>query len=292
MVADVNTYQRIGVDRFLKVPSRIALAGDWHADTRYGVAAIEHTARRNATVLIHLGDFGYRFTDMYLDALDDTLRRWGLVLGFVDGNHEDFDRLLAYPLADSGLRYLRERIVHLPRGWRWSWGSTQCLALGGAYSIDRILRVEGTSWWPQEAITVEEAETAVAGGTADAMFCHDCPAGGVVPGSPRERYGFPPSEVAASQANRDRLRDVVDQVRPARLWHGHFHQRHQALLEGAGYRTVVDGLGKNNDPLDNNLVVVNLPDLGHHRWSSRAEHTVAEMGSLAAFPPAHRGSFR
>ncbi|MDJ0440883.1 metallophosphoesterase family protein [Rhodococcus qingshengii] len=288
----MNTHQRIGVDRFLEVPSRIALAGDWHADTRYGVAAIEHAARRNATVLIHLGDFGYRFTDMYLDTLDDTLRRCGLVLGFVDGNHEDFDRLLAYPLADNGLRYLRERIVHLPRGWKWSWGSTQCLALGGAYSIDRILRVEGTSWWPQEAITAEEAETAVAGGTADAMFCHDCPAGVVVPGRPRERYGFPPSEVAASQANRDRLRHVVDQVRPARLWHGHFHQRHQALLEGAGYRTVVDGLGKNNDPLDNNLVVVNLPDLGHHRWSSRAEHTVAEMGSLAAIPPAHRGSFR
>ncbi|MDV8009610.1 metallophosphoesterase [Rhodococcus sp. IEGM 1318] len=281
----MNTHQRIGVDRFLEVPSRIALAGDWHADTRHGVAAIEHAARRNATVLIHLGDFGYRFTDMYLDTLDDTLRRCGLVLGFVDGNHEDFDRLLAYPLADSGLRYLRERIVHLPRGWRWSWGSTQCLALGGAYSIDRILRVEGTSWWPQEAITVEEAETAVAGGTADAMFCHDCPAGVVVPGRPRERYGFPPSEVAASQANRDRLRRVVDQVRPARLWHGHFHQRHQALLEGAGYRTVVDGLGKNNDPLDNNLVVVNLPDLGHHRWSSRAEHTVAETGSAAAAPP-------
>ncbi|MDZ7913744.1 MAG: metallophosphatase [Rhodococcus sp. (in: high G+C Gram-positive bacteria)] len=281
----MNTHQRIGVDRFLEVPSRIALAGDWHADTHHGVAAIEHAARRNATVLIHLGDFGYRFTDMYLDTLDDTLRRCGLVLGFVDGNHEDFDRLLAYPLADSGLRYLRERIVHLPRGWRWSWGSTQCLALGGAYSIDRILRVEGTSWWPQEAITVEEAETAVAGGTADAMFCHDCPAGVVVPGRPRERYGFPPSEVAASQANRDRLRRVVDQVRPARLWHGHFHQRHQALLEGAGYRTVVDGLGKNNDPLDNNLVVVNLPDLGHHRWSSRAEHTVAETGSAAAAPP-------
>lgn len=281
----MNTHQRIGVDRFLEVPSRIALAGDWHADTRHGVAAIEHAARRNATVLIHLGDFGYRFTDMYLDTLDDTLRRCGLVLGFVDGNHEDFDRLLAYPLADSGLRYLRERIVHLPRGWRWSWGSTQCLALGGAYSIDRILRVEGTSWWPQEAITVEEAETAVAGGTADAMFCHDCPAGVVVPGRPRERYGFPPSEVAASQANRDRLRRVVDQVRPARLWHGHFHQRHQALLEGAGYRAVVDGLGKNNDPLDNNLVVVNLPDLGHHRWSSRAEHTVAERGSAAAAPP-------
>ncbi|MDV8070808.1 hypothetical protein R4P64_30240 [Rhodococcus sp. IEGM 1366] len=90
--------------------------------------------------------------------------------------------------------------------------------------------------------------------------------------------------MAASQANRDRLRCVVDQVRPARLWHGHFHQRHQALLEGAGYRTVVDGLGKNNDPIDNNLVVVNLPDLGHHRWSSRAEHTAAEMGSAAAAP--------
>ena len=94
-------------------PSRTAIAGDWHADTEYAVAAIEHAAKRGATVLLHLGDFGYNFTDDYLTALDDALDRC-IVLGFVDGNHENFDRLLSWPVDADGLRCLRERIVHLP----------------------------------------------------------------------------------------------------------------------------------------------------------------------------------
>jgi hypothetical protein len=249
-------------------PRRIAIAGDWHADTAYGVAAIEHAAKRDATVLLHLGDFGYNFTDDYLDSLGDVLCRCGIVLGFVDGNHENFDRLLDWPVGADGLRYLRDHIVHLPRGFRWQWGQTRCLALGGAYSIDRFLRIPGRSWWAQESLTSWQARDAASGGPADVMFCHDCPAGITVPGAARDRFGFPAKELRRSELYRVRLRSVVDAVRPGRLWHGHFHHRYQSVLCGDGYRTVVDGLGKNGDPIDNNMVVVNLPELGFHRLSA------------------------
>jgi hypothetical protein len=46
---------------FLCTPRRVAIAGDWHADTNDAVAAIGHATNRNATVLNVLGDFGYRF---------------------------------------------------------------------------------------------------------------------------------------------------------------------------------------------------------------------------------------
>jgi hypothetical protein len=174
---------RSSVRPFLAPPTRIAIAGDWHSDTGYAVAAIDHAAKRDAGVLLHMGDFGYNFTDSYLDALDDALRRHDLELGFVDGNHENFDRLLAQPVAADGLRHLRERIVHLPRGFRWRWGTTRCLAVGGAYSIDRFLRTPGKSWWPQETITVAQARDIITAGRADVMFCHDCPAGIEVPGA-------------------------------------------------------------------------------------------------------------
>ncbi len=255
---------------FLDVPGRVAIAGDWHADTDYGVRAIEHAATRNATVLLHLGDFGYNFTDAYLDALDAALARHDLVLGFVDGNHENFDRLLGIPVAADGLRYLRERIVHLPRGFRWSWAGTRCLALGGAYSIDRFLRIPSRSWWPQETITPQQARAVAAGGRADVMFCHDCPAGIEVAGMLADRIGCPAEELARSAEHRERLRGVVDSVRPDRLWHGHFHYRYRALLAGTDFTTVVDGLGKNGQPIDNNLVVVALRDLGTHRLSTHA----------------------
>jgi hypothetical protein len=253
---------------FLTTPARIAIAGDWHADTEYSVAAIEHAARRNATTLVHLGDFGYNFTDDYLDALEHALRRSNMVLGFVDGNHENFDRLLADPVATDGLRYLRDRLVHLPRGFRWCWGTTRCLAVGGAYSIDRFLRTPGRSWWPQESITGEQARAIAAGGPADAMFCHDCPTGVVVPGAARDRFFCPAGELQRSEVHRAILRSIVDVARPARLWHGHFHHRYRAVLDGDYYRTVIDGLGKNGDPIDNNMVVVNLADLGFHRFAA------------------------
>jgi hypothetical protein len=253
---------------FRAAPARVAIAGDWHADADYAVAAIDHAAKRNATLLLHLGDFGYNFTDEYLDALDTALRRHGMVLGFVEGNHENFDRLLAHPVSIDGLRYLRQRIVHLPRGFRWRWGRTRCLAVGGAYSIDRFLRTPGRSWWPQETITAEQARDIAAAGRADVMFCHDCPAGIEVPGAARDRFGCPADELLRSEVHRALLRSIVDVVRPARLWHGHFHHRYRSLLEGDGYRTMVDGLGRNGDPIDNNMVVVNLAELAFHRLST------------------------
>lgn len=258
---------RVLAHSLLSPPARIAIAGDWHADTAYAVAAIEHAAKRDATVLIHLGDFGYNFTDDYLDSLDQALDHCGLVLGFVDGNHENFDTLSAWPVDDDGLRRLRDRIVHLPRGFRWQWGTTRCLALGGAYSLDRVLRTPGHSWWEEEWLTCQQAHDAAAGGPADVMFCHDCPAGVTVPGAARDRLGFPAKELRRAELYRVRLRSVVDAVRPGRLWHGHFHRRYQAVLQGQGYRTVVDGLGKNIEPIDNNMVVVNLAELGVHRLS-------------------------
>lgn len=256
---------------FLVTPSRIAIAGDWHADAQYAVEAIRHAKRRNASVLLHLGDFGYDFTEPYLSALDAALAACGMVLGFVDGNHENFDRLLQWPIADDGLRHLRERIVHLPRGFRWQWGGTRCLAVGGAFSIDRFLRIPHRSWWPQEAITPSQAAPICAAGRCDAMFCHDCPSGVVVPWADRDRYGCPSDELHHSEQHRVLLRTIVDAAQPSRLWHGHFHHRYRASLDGGTYRTVIDGLGRNGDPIDNNMVVVNLADLGWHRLSSHAD---------------------
>jgi Calcineurin-like phosphoesterase len=264
-----KSVQLVAERSFLDQPRRVAIAGDWHADTRRAVSAIEHAAKRNADVLVHLGDFGYDFTDEYLDALDDALRRWRLVLGFVDGNHENFDRLFTWSIAGDGLRYLRERIVHLPRGFRWCWGQTTCLALGGAYSIDHLLRTPGRSWWQQESITAQQAREASAPGLADVMFCHDCPAGITVPGAAFDRFKCPAPELQRSAQHQALLRSVVDVVCPVRLWHGHFHHRYQGVLHGDDYRTVVDGLGKNGDPIDNNMVVLNMAAIGFHRLSTR-----------------------
>src|SRR5688572_15879498 len=90
----------------LATPSRVAFAGDWHANTRWGVAAIQHAAELGAEVIVQLGDFGYGFRAAFVDGLDRALARTGLRLFFVDGNHEEFPVLLRYPLRADGLRQL------------------------------------------------------------------------------------------------------------------------------------------------------------------------------------------
>src|SRR5262245_45957967 len=119
----------------LATPARIAFAGDWHANTRWGISAIQFAAEQGAEVIIQLGDFGYEFRPAFLDGLERALVRTGLRLLFVDGNHEDFPTLLRYPVRSDGLRRLTDRVWHLPRGFRWVWGGLRWLALGGAHSV-------------------------------------------------------------------------------------------------------------------------------------------------------------
>jgi hypothetical protein len=54
--------------------------------------------------------------------------------------------------------------------------------------------------------------------------------------------------------NRAAVRSVVDAVRPAQLFHGHYHVRYDAILTGLGYRTEVFGLGDDQSSLADNLL--------------------------------------
>jgi hypothetical protein len=106
-------------------PDRVLAAGDWHGNTDRAGGVISSAGMREIPVVLQLGDFGFWVpganTDRYLDILDKLCEQWNVTLLWVDGNHEDFDTLNALPLHDSGVRVIRENIVHLPRGFRWTW---------------------------------------------------------------------------------------------------------------------------------------------------------------------------
>lgn len=176
-------------------PTTVAFAGDWHANLRYATRALHHLAGR-AQFVLHVGDFGYRFTDGYLDAVEQAAAKAGVVVGFVDGNHEDFDWLLAQPVDDDGVRRLRTQIWHLPRGLRWTWHGLRFLALGGAHSVDRPSRRPQVSWWPQETLSLADALGTVNNGPADVMVTHDCPDGVDIPGLEESAWMFDAAETA------------------------------------------------------------------------------------------------
>jgi hypothetical protein len=245
----------------LATPARIAFAGDWHANTRWALGAVDHAARQGATVIVHVGDFGYDYEASFVRRLDRALTSAGIQLLFVDGNHENFPVLLRYPVRSHGLRQVAGSIWHLPRGFRWTWGTTTLLALGGAHSVDRPWREPGRSWWSGETITDTDIAVAVSGGPVDVLISHDCPAGVDIPGLEETAHLWPADQIAAAEAHRRRLRTVVDEVRPRAIWHGHFHRRYTAKADLGYGPVVVQGLDCDGTTMARNVVVADLAQL-------------------------------
>lgn len=245
----------------LATPARIAFAGDWHANTAWAVAAVEHATERGAEVIVHLGDFGYDFRAEFVGGVDRALRKAGVPLLFVDGNHEDFPTLLRYPVHGNGLRRLTDHLWHLPRGLRWQWSGVRLMALGGAHSVDRLWRTAGVSWWREETITAGEAARATAGGPVDVLVCHDCPAGVDIPGLAESAHLWPPEELALADEHRTLLRSVVDAVRPSEIWHGHYHRRYRAAADLGHGPVLVQGLDCDGTNIEDNVVLVDLAEL-------------------------------
>lgn len=201
---------------------RVAFAGDWHGNAYWATQAIEYASAHKAEVIVHLGDYGYDFYRSFRNSVESTLRRVGLELVFVDGNHENFNWLYDKPIEKDGRRRISPRVHHLPRGYRWIWDDVRFLALGGAVSVDKKWRQLDVSWWTQETLTDEEIATAVAGGPVDVLVSHDCPAGFRIPGL-SDNPPFPPEAILESEAHRIRLSQVVDVVQPRFVFHGHYH---------------------------------------------------------------------
>lgn len=211
--------------------------------------------------VVHLGDFGLwpgRDGAQYLADLTERLARLRMALYWVDGNHDDHAALAATTLAD-GVHPITDRIVHLPRGFRWTWHGRVWLAAGGAVSIDRNSRIPTRSWWPEEVLSDADVGTCITSGPVDVVVSHDCPAG--VPtvealvGDPA--WNLPPDIEADSAANRRRMRAIVDAVRPRELYHGHYHATYrEPLVLGDGHTVDVTGLDCDETALEDNLLVL------------------------------------
>lgn len=248
----------------LTQPDRVAFAGDWHGNPTWAVRAIEHAHTKLADRIVHLGDFGYLFYPRFVRPVERTLEELGMHLLFVDGNHDNHQMLAGLPVWPSGLRAVgaANRIWWMPRGFRWEWHGLRWLALGGAHSVDGgVRRRSGQSWWPQERITPVQAEAAIAGGPADIMVTHDCPDGVDIPGLDESATWFDPAEIVRSEEHRTIVGAVVREVRPAWLWHGHYHRRHTTQADLGGWQMTVTGLDCDGGSLTDNLQVVDLASL-------------------------------
>lgn len=242
--------------------TKILVVGDTHGNDNFFGLACQIGHERGATKLFQVGDFGYwahyKAGVDYLDAVEAYLREYDLEGYFLDGNHENHPLLwelygpggVDYNPDDEGFWKVRENLRYAWRGHRWEWDGIKFLSLGGAYSVDKPFRHEGTTWWPEETITNEQAGLAADGGYADVMFTHDAPEGADIP-CLRHQRSLKRDVFPESTQQRVLLRWVVDQVKPKMLIHGHYHDHYEDDIGD----THVIGLGADMSPLNEAIVM-------------------------------------
>lgn len=206
---------------------RILLAGDCHGNLKHVEYLFAKALDNEINTIIQLGDFGYwPHHDDFAGQVDKLAVRNKIDFFWLDGNHENFDALEKAVDVNSDLpQVMGERLYYLPRGSVHDFG-VKVLILGGAYSIDKRWRTEGSSWWSQETITPTQAEKAMSHGHVPIMLSHDMP---------EEAYhvqfrasGY--KDDVSSQSNRFKISRVVDKVKPKLLVHGHMHTRYEQYI--------------------------------------------------------------
>jgi len=88
----------------------------------------------------------------------------GPTIFYIDGNHENFDMLNEFPIVhknNAKVHVISEHIYHVLRGELLIINNLKFLCLGGAESIDKNLRKEGVSWWPEESISEYDTDHAL-----------------------------------------------------------------------------------------------------------------------------------
>lgn len=144
------------------------ITGDTHGCIRKWKEQIHPVLKAEDTIIV-AGDFGVGGWKDEEDAsvteeqFYDWISKQPYSVLFVDGNHENFDKLYAYPVEmwmGGNVHKLRPNLIHLMRGEVYEIDGKKIFTFGGGYSIDKAWRVEGRSWWPQEMPSEKEYENA------------------------------------------------------------------------------------------------------------------------------------
>lgn len=158
----------------------VFITGDCHGNFRkFGRRHFpEQEAMDRDDYMIICGDFGGVWADTPEERYWlDWLEQRPFTTLFIDGNHENFDRLNALPVQNwhgGNVHYVRPHVLHLTRGQLYEIGGRTFFTMGGAQSHDiedgildpaepdfkdryshlkrmgSRFRVLGRSWWPEE----------------------------------------------------------------------------------------------------------------------------------------------
>lgn len=229
-------------------PVKVLVAGDFHGNGRWAELTIQHAKRLGADTIVQVGDFGFWVSDSntrhYLKIVKNTAKNFGVHFYWLDGNHEDHSRRQEF--SD----YNTEWFTYLPRGHRWTWWGKRFMSVGGAVSVDKHMRTQNKSWWPEETLTDDEVAYCCRndGTPVDVVFAHDCASGVAIPGMTVKEglgRGWPHSALMESEQHRGKLLTIWENIHPQKWFHGHYHVSYQLTV---GHTHFV-GLGCDGDKM-------------------------------------------
>lgn len=121
------------------------ITGDTHADfsrLKENKFSIQSEMTKNDYIII-CGDFGgvwnYIVESIYEEHWLDWLNNKNFTTLFVDGNHENFERLYNYPVEEwhgGKVHKIRESVIHLMRGEIFNIDNKKFFTFGGARAHD------------------------------------------------------------------------------------------------------------------------------------------------------------
>ena len=170
----------------------IYITGDCHGNFKRFNASIfpEQKEMTKDDYVIICGDFGGVWNRDSESDTETIVLDWldckPFTTLFIDGNHENFDRLYSYPVENwngGKIHRIRPSVIHLMRGQVFELGGKKIFTFGGASSHDidggilepddpdfkkkkrvldkgwRTYRINHLSWWKEELPSEEEMET-------------------------------------------------------------------------------------------------------------------------------------
>ncbi|MBR4319607.1 MAG: metallophosphoesterase [Oscillospiraceae bacterium] len=206
----------------------IFITGDIHGDYDiHKFSSRRFTLQKQLTrndYMIICGDFGLlwdgsKSEKWWLNWLEH--KPWTTL--WIDGNHENFDMLDAYPVTEwNGIQVhqITEHIFHILRGQCFELEGKKFFAFGGAESHDKAFRKWGISIWKQEIPSIAEMKRGrkalqQAGWKTDIVITHSLPQHLQL-----DMFGW-------EAYNRNELTDYFDEIDSKldfKLWFsGHYH---------------------------------------------------------------------
>lgn len=215
---------------------RLFVRGDTHANFDFLPYFCEENQTDYNDILIILGDVGilyYNSSDNRERNLKKYIEKQPITIVCIRGNHEDrpsnrdnmYKCVINNEIMAGTFFYETDypHILYTIDGNSYEFMGQKCLAVGGAYSVDKWYRLQmGWKWFIDEELTDDEMETilnSVKNSKYDHVFTHTCPE----PWEPTDLFFSSIDQNTVSKRMEKFLYKLSNNIEWGHWWFGHFH---------------------------------------------------------------------